>query len=687
MEYELNELFDSDEVKNYSVMNLNPKSKVPQFWLINAPGNDNLAVKMVSFMSRSDAIKQVKLGDKFAQVFLMSLSKSANGTNLKGGLGSDALGTLNTIFDTVYEQVKKLKMDAVMFRFPAQKMKGQEKTLQRVLARLAMQRTGGKFKVLEELYKFNDSRHSYVLLYRKSKPIEDISGIPGINADLYSKVETKVGDAYISKESGKQVSKLEAIAGSLADVEHKRNEKSIISRSKVSRSVLMKALYGIDKGEGTSEFNDAAKEAFVELQENPPVYISAFAKKSSVTERVNTQFKQRFDRLSNALLNLEDDPDGEFIDDYDDQDTFTELKDVVMNSYMKMTGMSRAQMIMNSDETNEKTKHIYIKLAEVLKSTTDTQTIYKEMIKYMLKIVPSDMSDEKKHDVISGMITNLNTIIYNMVDKEYKTDDDTYGYTERQKEAISSYTTSAYADINQFLLGKKQPHADIYKKIIPELDSAFKNGVQLDKSTILYRAHRLYYKDMNQAVENKMLYFPNYVSTTLKPEVFGLNYQQEEPKETSWEDVAADAIDQKLKDDPEAKEFQLTYNMAITIKGAHKVNAIVTGQLSDFQGEAEVILPRGSALKINEIFSGGKNTTNLLVNTTYIAPEQIEESMELYDGDKFLNEGKLEKLDFSSFMNKKDEPLTEAVSDDDREALRYLADTIDISNLPKKFVD
>lgn len=683
MEYELNELFDSDEVKNYSVMNLNPKTKVPQFWLINAPGNDNLAVKMVSFMSRSDAIKQVKLGDKFAQVFLMSLSKSANGTNLKGGLGSDALGTLNTIFDTVYEQVKKLKMDAVMFRFPAQKMKGQEKTLQRVLARLAMQRTGGKFTVLEELYKFNDSRHSYVLLYRKSKPIEDISGIPGINADLYSKVETKVGDAYISKESGKQVSKLEAIAGSLADVEHKRNEKSIISRSKVSRSILMKALYGIDKGEGLSGFSDEAKESFVELQENPPVYISEDTKKSNITNRVNTKINIRLDNLSNSLLNIHSYPTGDNITD-DDRDVFSDIRAILTRA--ATINIDNGYAFDHPEEMHDIAKPLAIKLSELLKTTKDTQLIYKEMIKYLLKMIPADTEEFKKQDAISRMIWGLNSVVSDIIEKEYVQSDEVSEFTSEQEDAIVLYTTNEFAQINMFLLGKEQTSKNYYNKIIPELDSAFKKGVQLDKNTILYRAQTLEYKDMNNAVENKVLYFPNYVSTTLKPVVFE-SLIVEEPVKQSWSDVSVQTLGAGVIDHPEsAKPSDLTFNMAIIIKGAHKVKVIVPGRISKYADEAEVILPRGSALKINDVIAGKSYSRNLLVNTTYIAPEQIEESMELYDGDKFMNEGKLEKLDFSSFMKKKDETLTEAVSDEDREALRYLADVINISNLPQKFV-
>lgn len=684
MEYELNEMFDSDEVKNYSVMNLNPKSKVPQFWLINAPGNNNLAVKMVSFMSRSDAIKQVKLGDKFAQVFLMSLSKSANGTNLKGGLGSDPLGTLNTIFDTVYEQVKKLKMDAVMFRFPAQKMKGQEKTLQRVLARLAMQRTGGKFKVLEELYRFNDSRHSYVLLYRKSKPIEDISGIPGINADLYSKVETKVGDAYVSKETGQQVSKMEAIAGSLADVEHKRNEKSIISRSKVSRSILMKALYGIDKGEGLSGFSDEAKESFVELQNKPPVYLSKGAPKSRVVERVNNKINEQFNKASESLLNLNQYPEGENITDYD-RDTFSDLRAIVVRASTAHVDGNYA--FDNPDEMIEIAKPLAIKLAELLKTTKDTETLYKELIKYTLKIIRPDTDEEKKQSIISQMIFSLNNVISSIIETEYKNSDEVSDFTSKQEDAIVLYTTNEYTKINDFLLGKDPSSKRFYKDIIPELDSAFEKGVQLDKSTILYRAHRLFYTDMTKAVENKILYFPNYISTTLKPKVFSEIPKVKEPEKPSWSDIAQQTLNTDLVSAETNDSSKSLFDLAIVIKGVDKVKVIVPGQLSKYADEAEVILPRGSALKINNIIPGKQHSQNLLVDTAYIAPEQIEESMELYDGDKFLNEGKLEKLDFSSFMNKKDEALTEAVSDEDREALRYLADIINISDLPQKFID
>ena len=107
-EINLNEVFDS-EIAQYKAINVNQKAKVPQLWNIKVPGNDNLLVRMVSYLSKGDAVKQVKMGDKFVQVFLMSLSKNGNASELRNGLGADPIGALNTIFDTVYEQVKKLK--------------------------------------------------------------------------------------------------------------------------------------------------------------------------------------------------------------------------------------------------------------------------------------------------------------------------------------------------------------------------------------------------------------------------------------------------------------------------------------------------------------------------------------------------------------------------------------------------
>ncbi|WP_211257024.1 hypothetical protein, partial [Xanthomonas pisi] len=84
MSEQLNEVFESEG--SLPVVNLNPKAKVPQVWKIGDI-DTNIVVRLFSYLSEGDAVKQVKLGDKYAHVVIMSLSEKGNLAEWKNGLG------------------------------------------------------------------------------------------------------------------------------------------------------------------------------------------------------------------------------------------------------------------------------------------------------------------------------------------------------------------------------------------------------------------------------------------------------------------------------------------------------------------------------------------------------------------------------------------------------------------------
>ena len=259
MSEQLNEVFESEG--SLPVVNLNPKAKVPQVWKIGDI-DTNIVVRLFSYLSEGDAVKQVKLGDKYAHVVIMSLSEKGNLAELKNGLGPAPIDAINTIFNTVYEQVKALRMDAVLFRFPTKKLKGRGQQLQTLLARLVSTKTGGRFKVLSAMYQFT-GKHTYVMMVRKNANIEDIKGIPNINTELYTKVDSDVGEVYVSKKTGEKVTKETAIAGSIAAVEEKRKDKPVIARTKISRrAIAASQSLEADRQEGElfQKYENSAKE-------------------------------------------------------------------------------------------------------------------------------------------------------------------------------------------------------------------------------------------------------------------------------------------------------------------------------------------------------------------------------------------------------------------------------------------
>ncbi|AFL47721.1 putative split RNA polymerase ADP-ribosylase [Acinetobacter phage ZZ1] len=209
---QLNEVFDADNLGTiYPVQDLTPKAKVPQMLHIKVPGTNDLLVRLTHLDTVGTRVKAVQPGDKTVQVFLMSLSEKGNITDFRGGLGTDPVGAINTIFTTVLDISKKFRFDSVLFRIPKNKMKGQERAVQRVLSRLIKNRSGGRFTTLDEIERDESKKFSFVMAYRKNSDVLDQVPL----SDNIEKVETKAGDTFIDKDTGKQVSKAEAVASEI----------------------------------------------------------------------------------------------------------------------------------------------------------------------------------------------------------------------------------------------------------------------------------------------------------------------------------------------------------------------------------------------------------------------------------------------------------------------------------------
>jgi hypothetical protein len=76
----------------------------------------------------------------------------------------------------------------------------------------------------------------------------------------------------------------------------------------------------------------------------------------------------------------------------------------------------------------------------------------------------------------------------------------------------------------------------------------------------------------------------------------------------------------------------------------------------------------------------------MLLETNVISADQLDESTDVYDGNTFLTEGRLEKINpfsFSSFYN--NEVISEAIIPDDSSAAELLLAIIDLSDLSNKF--
>lgn len=709
MEMQLDEIFSSDGI--LPITNLNPKLKVPQIWAIGGEYSQ-LVTRMVSYQSEGDAIKQVKMGDKYAHVILMSLSSKGTPAELKGGLGGSPYESINGIFSAVYSTVKMLRMDAVMFRFPTKKMKGQGPAVQRILQRLVMQKTGGRFKVLPAMYQFT-GKHTYILVVRKNADITDITGMPGINPDLYTKVDSDVGEVYVSKKEGQQVTKEEALAASIAAVEEKRSDRSVIMRTKISRravaasqSLTSEIIFDPEKFEeyeaSAAEFSKPATAPMIpEAQQLKDTIESKAARGRSalmagggaathlqkfvkMNARQAEKFEEKFAeelkrRIGDAPLTSVKSMQS-FVQTL--LDSLAERQDEAMESIMAEFPSS-----MPSFDREERAKSLW--------NAKRTQMIKKALQGYA-KNVSADI----------GYITSSRTPLQ---------------YSNAEKRGIKEYVGSGYSDMNNMLLGryseddKEIMTAKEVTTAIQNLDDAFKKGDRIPEGITLWRSQNIRQPIFEALVKNRVFYFRNFVSTSLMPIVFGgwkgnvavamtsdntravLNNpgnSAETYKNTipTYAEIGINDEYHQKEDARQAEKNKVSIGWAID--GGHKINVVYPGDLSSMGGEMEVILPRGTMVQINEIVDASNSDGIVYDNQKFIQAEimtsdTLNESMVVYDGDALFESGELVAMDaveddapvdFASFTSSR---ITAAQK---REVLGLMASFIDLEDTNPKFV-
>ncbi|BBI57553.1 RNA polymerase ADP-ribosylase [Escherichia phage KIT01] len=693
MTEQLNEVFESEGT--LPTVNLNPKLKVPQIWKIG-DAESQLVARMVSYASQGDAIKQVKLGDKYAHVILMSLSAKGTPAELKGGLGPTPIDAINTIFSVVYEQVKALRMDAVMFRFPTKKMKGQGPIVQRIIQRLVAQKTGGRFKVVPAMYEFT-GKHTYILVVRKQANIEDIKGIPEINAELYTKVDSDVGEVYISKKEGMQVTKETAIAGSIAKVEERRTDKMVITKTKISRrAIAASQSLEADRNEGElfQKYEQTANEF------SAPATAELIPQAAEVELSLSSETAK--DKLATAI-------DFKIYNTMDDSFKFADevsYGDKINSSLEKFV-----KKIKNEKTTSVKALAAFVEaaneIAESIKS--DWFEDYRKDNFHLEKEILNENSERVWKQRKSSF---LSKIMYTYAIESTReilnitTSRDPKQYTLAEKRAIREYASSAYVDINNVLLGRYKPgfyevlDESEVKRAIDGMDSAFKNGDRLPEGIMVYRAQSLRAPIYEALVKNKVFYFRNYVSTSLAPIIFGGF------KENAAIGLASDDVRKELNVDNNDEGVtisdsqvrthmyapdQIRVDVGWAISGAHKVNVIYPGQLSMHANEKEIILPRGLLVKIDKIVDASANTgsgagsNNKFIQAEVMTSDELQESV-VYDGDVLMETGEL--VVYQDDFDTSESPVSfdSFVKSTRFDVLSLLASCIDLYDIPEKFI-
>ncbi|AHY25449.1 ADP-ribosylase [Serratia phage PS2] len=650
---ELNEVMNDDSLV-YPVINLKPNLKVPQMWNIKAPGNDTFALRLVSSASEGDAVKNVKQGDKAVIAFVLSVKENGSLVKLQGGFGADPYGLFATAFDTIWETAQAIRLDAILFRIPIKQVKGQIKGIQRIIDRLVMRRSGGQFAVLKELQEHNQ-KYAFILIYRRSKKIEMIPGLPKLNLDDYFSTKLAGAEVLLDKKTGEEVSKAQAIAKTIAKKMEKIPDQMVIAKSKLSRQQLARSQNSFYYNKMTPE----NMKALDKITAAAPVIVSTSAPVDPLQklgEEVDheTDFIGTMDvATARNTLTLNGNYGNNIVKDEQIEKFLNRIKKYNTAPLKVKCSMACIKDIVTAgieegvfDNDGDPTR----------------QTSREDYISTFLKNYMEDMSNHMQE--ASDNLTR---------------DDALKGAPDSVKAQVSAYTTSWYDSVNSALQGYGA--IQFQEKHIAQMDKAFDYGTKLEPGTTLWRGMQMSESVWESSIESKLFYFANYVSCSFYPIIFsengfgGVSKQLSKMSHNKTKDIdAGDAV-------PDLYIGGSKVRVGFAISGAEKVKVVVPGPLSEYPEEGEVILPRGTTIAFNKIHHGtatrDAHKHSAIIEATVMAPEELTEGAEIYDGDALLETGKLVKLGgFSQF-------LTESVKVSDKIVWESLVQAM--QPLPPKF--
>lgn len=697
-EFQLNEVFDADS-EMLPVTNLYPKTKIPQIFAIAAP-EGSVALRMCSYTGGGDVNKNVKPGDKMMHAIVLGVSEKGTLVKLKN-LGGNPLGVISTMFDLVSQTVKKYKMDAVMFRIAKSKMGGQARAVQMIINRLVMSRLGGRFVILKELYDY-DKKYVYVLIHRKNVDLSTVPGIPEISTEEFTKVDTDVGDVYINNKSGKQVSKSEALAATIAQENDKRTDQSVIARAKVSRrqvaasqsltSDIIHDPEEFEKYEATAaEFSKPATANPIPEAQQLKDAVESKAAKARSAQLAATGAIFHLKSLTTIKLSQSEKFEQRFVKELESR-----IGNAPLTSVQSMQAYTQTLLDSLEERKHEAMEHIMTKVPQYLEPKDKEQ-----MANNLWNIERTKMIKA----ALQGYAKNVSATIEDITRTRTPLQ-----YTNAEKRGIKEYVGSGYSDINNMLLGRyRADNYDTlsYKEVttaIKNLDDAFKRGDRIPEGLTLWRSQSVRKPIFEAMVKNRVFYFRNYVSTSLSPIIFGgwkgnqgvamASDNTRAVLTVDKSDETAIVPDQEIRMVQEYGEERIRISLGWAITGGEKVNVVYPGDLSNMSGEMEVILPRGTMLQINKITDASYNDGMVYNNQKFIQAEvmtadQLEEAV-VYDGDVLMETG--EVVEYSDEPQPESSPfdfegfVKSTKTSESNKILALLASMIDVEDTPEKFV-
>lgn len=598
----INEAFEGDS--DITLLNVKPKAKIPCAWKIDAPGNDNLLLFLSNFNSKSMNYKQIKPGDKFIQAWLLSLSSSGAPGVMKGNLGSKPFGVINAIFTQTMKTMVDNKIDGALFRFQPKKLGGKEQKLYRLL-NVLLQKKGysSRYAVLNEMAELTGDKYCYMVVYNKARGITGIKDI-GMDMSLFNVAKTKVGEVVTDKKTGKEVTKAEAIAISVANAAGKQSESQAANKIHITKDDLIVAFSSFaipsDQTDLSLEygFRDGALNTYAKEVETPTVrnlpleFVERAYKESEHKEKIDGIVKK--------------------------------YSIGAVNSYPLVPVLDDRSMAMVGEIAKVDPQAAINVITEM-----NTQTI----------AIYSDLYGET-HDFTEAEA---------MILGQY------FGSDYRRIN-------------NLFMKNQEPESPDAkarLRKTISTIDFCFRSkSVTLTPGTRVYRGMRVPRAIGVEAIRNKAFYFRNYVSTSLQAICFG-SYGEGTWSSRSMADLAVGAIT-KIEDiaDSDATQTQFGFmvdpaDVPCIIAGKYSEYhpecevLMPRGVVFKFDDVSYGDKPKS--------YDGEEKTINIFVRATAQHIKNFEESAEVvYDGDALMSEGVIKpmSISFNQFLSEEKDKKT-----------------------------
>lgn len=679
----ITELFDEDTT--LPITNLNPKKKIPQIFSVHVDDAiEQPGFRLCTYTSGGDTNRDLKMGDKMMHIVPFTLTAKGSIAKLKG-LGPSPINYINSVFTVAMQTMRQYKIDACMLRILKSKTAGQARQIQVIADRLIRSRSGGRYVLLKELWDY-DKKYAYILIHRKNVSLEDIPGVPEISTELFTKVESKVGDVYVDVKTGNAVPK--AVAASIALENDKRTDQAVIQKTKISRRLAAQAQYSTV--DASLQGDSFAAKKYQEFESKVPVYKAEGPMNSGVIQIGSNFSKGAIGGMRSASRFKSSDYELESFRNHIAL-AHARLRDPSIKLQSDITYQGSQEYLKNKEFFDYKTDKILSDLADI--NISNSFDVIKKIINDLVK--GSKATPDEKTAIIQFVMNGIYKLINESAAQAYEyasTEVTPKGLTQAESDVIEDYCADSYVEMNSFLLGKPDSTREEYMeraiKHIETLDSAFAKGSVLPPGTTLYRGQEVTFKTLRHNIENKMFYFKNFVSTSLKPNIFGehgKNYMALDDSGAVFSGEGEGSVD---AEDLMHMGSHSTYanedaetSVGMVIKGAERIKVIVPGHLSGFPSEAEVILPRGILLKINKVSTYFMKETaynKYLIEGTIVPPsEQLEESV--YDGDHLMETGEVRPMaGFNQF-------LVEESKEEESEVSQILASLVNINGMSKKF--